>query len=617
MNSKADVRFYRLLFFMLGDLFLAIFSFFLSFLLRFDFSIPSHMRMVFHMWLLGMVVLKILLLYLFGLYRISWSFVGMRELANLIQASFISSGMIFTINTIVGSFNRQFFLPRSIILLDFILFILAIGSFRLAKRFYREILRETYQGIPVIIIGAGIAGERLVREFLRSEEKEFYPVAFVDDDPNKIGTRIHGIIVAGAIDDIPKVVQRFQPRGAIIAITTAKHSLIQKIFNLLTREGVTQIKVVPHISQYPERSISIKDIQDIQIEDLLYREPVVLEEERIRNFFAHKTLLITGGAGSIGAEIVRQALRFHPDRIIIFEIDETELFHLMLSLKEKADHFTSLIPYLGDVSQKKSLETCFTQYKPQIVFHAAAYKHVPMMEMFPKEAIRVNVLGTYHVAQCCIKYHAEVMINISTDKAVKPTSIMGASKRLAELICTALDQTNHTRFISVRFGNVLASRGSVVPLFIEQIKKGGPVQVTHRDVERYFMTIPEAVSLVFQAASMGKGGEIFALDMGQPIKILRLAEDLIRLNKMEPYKDIPIEFIGLRPGEKLSEELFVPEDGMERTAHKKIFLVRQNNPLSTKDLHHLLEKANEIITKDHQAVYSLIKTWVPDYQGEK
>lgn len=616
MNIFSPTREKRFLFFLAVDILITILSLAAAFFIRFEFSFPPDFERRFLFWLPVVILVKIAMMLAFRLYAITWTFVGIKELISSFQATFVASVGIFLVNSVVRLTMEGYALPRSVILLDFILTFLLVAGFRVSKRLYLEVIKEQKLGTRTLIVGAGPTGERLVREFIRSADNDYYPAALVDDDKAKVGTRIHGVLVAGTLDEIEKVVEKYKPRVAIIAITTAKHIKIQEIFEKLLAAGIKDIKVVPHITQLPNRSLSVKDIQDIRIEDLLYRDPVTIDESSVRKFIESKVVMVTGGAGSIGSEIVRQAFRYHPKKVIIFEIDETEVFNLMLKLKSETDLATQVVPFIGDVRRADSLEKAFTTYKPDVVFHAAAYKHVPMMEMFPGEALGTNILGTYTLASKAIEHGVKVFVNISTDKAVNPTSIMGASKRMAEIICTTLNRKNGTRFVSLRFGNVLGSRGSVIPIFLDQIKQGGPVTVTHRDVERYFMTIPEAVTLVFQAASMGKGGEVFVLDMGKPIRILKMAEDLIKLNGMEPYDDIKITFVGLRPGEKMFEELLTAEEGTDSTEHKKIFVAKNISRLDFKELEGVMGDIDQIRHKNLSEIKEYLKTIVPFY-GEQ
>ncbi len=602
----------KYLFFLFGDFFLIFLSLFLAYFIRFEFQINEKWEFSFLIFLPIFIFLKLLFLNIFGLYNITWIFVGIRELANILKAMFFSSFIIYFLNLYIRHIFSNISLPRSVLLMDFFLSILFISFFRISKRFYLEIIKANPEGKPTLIIGAGSTGERLVREFIRSEEKHYYPIGFLDDSYEKQGTKIHGVPVLGKINDLNKVLEENEVKTAIIAITTINHLKLQEIFNLLSEANIEEIKVVPHITHLPEKAVSIKDIQDLKIEDLLYREPVQIDESKVREFLSERNVLVTGAGGSIGSEIVRQALKFSPSKIICLDIDETEIFNLLNGLMK--NYNTMVIPYVGDIRDEMAMENVFKEYKPEVIFHSAAYKHVPMMEYFPQEAIKTNVFGTYLLGKLSIKYKVERFINISTDKAVNPTSVMGATKRLAEMFCTSFNKLNSTKFISVRFGNVLGSRGSVVPVFLEQIKNGGPVTVTHKDIKRYFMTIPEAVILVFQAAAMGEGGEVFVLDMGKPISILTLAEDLIKINKLKPYEDIKIEFTGLRPGEKLFEELLTAEEGTTKTTHEKIFRAKNESHFKAEEFDDILKNFNDNFNSSPGKLKEILKKYVPYYK---
>lgn len=607
----------KFLFFLAGDAVLLSLAFWLSFVMRFEFHFPYGYENLILTWLPVVLAIKILLLQVFHLYNISWSFVGIREMFSIFRACFFSSLILALINQVTIYTVKGMTLPRSVILIDFMISILFILAFRVSKRFYVEAMNIPTSGKRTLIIGAGPTGERLVREFIRSGDNEYYPVGYVDDDPNKVRTLIHGVQVLGNLSNLPEIVKDYSVEAAIIAITTAKHIMIQKLFSVLNKGGVKEIKVVPHLSQLPSNSVSIKDIQSIRISDLLYRDMVETDTDSIRDLLAQKRVLITGAAGSIGSEIVRQVLLYHPSQVIVFDIDETEVFNLMIEIKPKARMGTEIVPYVGDVRSDHTMKKLFKKYAPEVVFHAAAYKHVPMMEVFPSEALETNFMGTFNLARNAVSNKVKIFVNISTDKAVNPTSIMGATKRMAEMVCSTFNQMNGTNFISVRFGNVLGSRGSVVPIFLNQIKKGGPITVTHKQVKRYFMTIPEAVSLVFQAASMGRGGEVFVLDMGEPVFITKLAEDLIKLNGMEPYTDIPIEFVGLRPGEKLFEELLTAEEGTDSTNHEKIFIAKNATKFDEGGLEEVIAGIQRMMFNGDFDVKSFLKQYVPFYQEKK
>ena len=596
----------RIAFFVLADIVFSFISFYLSvFLVNYPLKVRDFLELVFFLSLFRIVFFSFL-----RVYRTPWRFVGLESFFNIVAGNFLADFLFFLVSLILFKFSLE-----RVIIADFFISTLFFSLIRALKRFYNEMLKKNSNLSSVLIVGAGNTGERIVRELKR--DKKFRPVAIVDDDVNKVGTFVHGVPVEGKISDIPKILERKRVDMAIIAIPSLSHKKIREIFDLLKNSGIRDVKIVPSLSKLPSSVVSVKDIRDISIEDLLFREEVKVDVKKLREFLSGKRILVTGAAGSIGSEIVRQLIKFDPAEIVAFEIDETELHNLQLELRDSLkNREISFIPVVGDVRDEKKVVEVFNKFKPNIVFHAAAYKHVPLMEFFPEEAVKTNVFGTYNVATAAIESGVEKFVNISTDKAVNPTSIMGATKRLAEIICRVLNDLGKTKFISVRFGNVLGSRGSVVPIFLEQIKKGGPVTVTHPEMKRYFMTIPEAVLLVFQAAAMGEGGEVFVLDMGEPVKIVKLAEELIRLQGLEPYKDIDIVFTGLRPGEKLFEELLTAEEGTDRTYHEKIYKARIKKNLSLEELKGILQTLKSVIENNKtDDIKSILKKYVPFYKN--
>jgi len=603
----------RLIFFLAGDCLAVCLALIMAFEFRFEFQIAPNYLNILHYWLPIVPVIYVANLFLFRLYFITWGCVGLRELISAIKAVLCATAVLASLNLVIYYARPEMFMPRSVIIISAILALILIGSLRLAKRVYRELIRNELIGHRTLLVGAGPTGERLVREFLRSMGSEYQPVAFVDDDRTKVGTRIHGVPVAGTTMDLTRVARTYQVHTAILAITTAKHVQIKEWFDELKAAGVRSIKVVPHIAQLPGRPLSVKDLQDLRIEDLLSREPVRVDVSSVRQLIQGKTVLVSGGAGSIGSEIVRQALGYEPAQLVVMDIDESEIYDLAARLAHRVPAGTRLVPFVGDVRNAATLGRLFDLHPPGVVFHAAAYKHVPLMEQFPREALETNVLGTYRLARLARERGVEKFIYISTDKAVNPTSVMGASKRLGELVCSSLNLPGGTVFVSVRFGNVLGSRGSVVPLFIEQIRRGGPVTVTHPDIRRYFMSIPESVTLVFQAAAMGRAGEVLVLDMGQPLRILKLAEDLIRLNGMAPYTDIPIVFTGVRPGEKLFEELLTAEEGTTATTHEKIYVARNSSSASEDGVRRMLEELPALLDTDRPDIPAFLHRHVPYY----
>jgi FlaA1/EpsC-like NDP-sugar epimerase len=531
-------------------------------------------------------------------------------------------------------------LPKRIFFVDGILSLVLILTLRISKRVYIEVICKSgplHRGENTLIIGAGNSGEMMLRDIMRNNFMDYYPIGFLDDDPTKIGSYIHGVKVMGKVNLLPAVILQHKVRAVIIAIPNLNHRTLRRLYDWAKASDVKSIKIVPRIYGCSQPDINLKRLESITIEDLVGRQSVTVDCNGIHNFIRDKSILVTGAGGSIGSEIVNQICDSGPGRVILFDIDETELHNLGLRLRRLFPRMGDRLVYVtGDVRDEVRIREVFNNWQPTIVFHAAAYKHVPMMESNPKEAVKVNVFGTFIVAGAAKNHGVEKFIMISTDKAVRPTSVMGATKRMAEYICNAfnngtgsavdpeemtgehLPETPQTRFISVRFGNVLGSRGSVVPLFLEQLRYGGPLTVTHKDVKRYFMTIPEAVTLVLQASILGNGGEVFVLDMGDPVRILDIAEELVRIHGMEPYKDIDIQITQLRPGEKLFEEILTAEEGTEASRHEKIFVARSTVKYALNRIPGILREFSTAIAdpspESDERMKGLLKKYVKYYQ---
>lgn len=457
-----------------------------------------------------------------------------------------------------------------------ILIAVAIVSYRVIIRFLlneiNPIEKERTERKNLLIIGAGEAANEIIKTVKNTMKGYYNIVGLIDDNPNKMNYAISGIKILGNRDDIAEICKQYKVDVIFFSISNIDNKNKKEILNICQETGV-KIRVLPSVADIIKNKSLLQNLRDVEIEDLLGREPITLANENIGELIKGKSILVTGGGGSIGSELCRQIAKFNPSRLIIFDIYENNLYNIEMELKQNHyDEKFEIVAIVGSVRDKKRLEQVFKKYNPYLVFHAAAHKHVPLMEVSPLEAIKNNVFGTYNVANYADKYSVKRFILISTDKAVNPTNIMGATKRMCEMIIQAFNKKSKTEFAAVRFGNVLGSNGSVLPLFKKQIANGGPVTVTHRDITRFFMTIPEAVSLVLQAMSYAKGGEIFVLDMGEPVKIYDLAVSLIKLSGLEPNVDIPIEITGLRPGEKLYEELLMSEEGLQTTAHNKIFI---------------------------------------------
>ncbi|RQW77407.1 MAG: polysaccharide biosynthesis protein, partial [Geobacter sp.] len=532
-----------------------------------DFRIPFQEQSLFWDCLLIVMIVKPVVFVSLGFYRNLWRYASLQDAMELLKGVTLASvTAVFAI-----LYMRQFApLPRSIFILDWFLLFTMISASRLVWRVFREsyVIPRTTNGPRTLIVGAGEAGSLLLKEIRRQTATLYNVVGFVDDDPEKKGMRLHGLPVLGDTTHLKSLVRIHEIEDVIIAMPSADRFVVRNVLSCCQKARV-RFKTLPSISGLIDGSISISQIKDIDIEDLLGRDAVVLDEEGIGNYLTGRKILVTGAGGSIGSEICRQVGRFSPRNIILFENAETPLYHIEKELVAAFPHI-SIIPVMADVRNSARVAAIFNEFSPEVIFHAAAYKHVPMMEYNPAEAVSNNVLGTKVLADAAQQYKVKHFVMISTDKAVNPTNVMGATKRVAEIYVQALARKSATKFTTVRFGNVLGSNGSVIPHFKEQIKKGGPVTVTDQRVIRYFMTIPEATQLVLQAGCIGTGGEILVLDMGDPVRILDLAEQLIRLSGLVPYEDIDIVFTGLRPGEKLFEELLISGEGIKQTSHKKI-----------------------------------------------
>jgi FlaA1/EpsC-like NDP-sugar epimerase len=512
-----------------------------------------------------LIVVQVSFYYIFSLYRGVWRYASIPDLMQILKA--VVSGCVVTV-LILFLFSRIQYVPRSIFPLYGILLMALLGGSRLFYRYVKDHGHLTLVGKRVLIIGAGQAGEGVVRDLLRNR-KHYYPVAFVDDAPYRLRKKIHGIAVVGKCEDIGNVVKKYSIDMIVIAIPSAKAEDMRRIVQYCQDSDVP-FQTLPGLADLTDGRVTVQSLREVALEDLLGREQVQLDWKGIKEDIVNKSILVTGGGGSIGSELCRQIANLDPLKLVIIDNSEFNLYSVELELRESFPDL-KLEVYLVDVTDKRMVARVFDSCKPEIVFHAAAYKHVPLLEKQVDVAVKNNVLGTNIMAQTAIKNGTEKFILISSDKAVNPTNVMGATKRAAEIVCQNLSNQAQTKFITVRFGNVLGSVGSVVPLFKKQLEKGGPITVTHPNITRYFMTIPEAVSLILQAHSLGEGGELFVLDMGKQIKVQELAEQMIRLAGKEPGVDINIEHVGLRPGEKLYEELFYEHEKQQATAHKKIF----------------------------------------------
>jgi FlaA1/EpsC-like NDP-sugar epimerase len=610
-------RFYRnRVVVILCDALLISIAFILSYYLRFSFDIPAPE----FYWaqikrtLPFVVALNLIVFYRFDLYKGMWRYTGIRDLRAIIFAVTLSTVIMIVVLTVGFRFAGY---PRSVFVINWFILIVFIGGFRFQIRMVKEIgypfiwrlQEDSGARKKLMIVGAGDAGELILREILQNPRLGYDPVCFVDDDPNKLKRKIHGVPVLGPVEEIPRLPCEFDE--ILIAISSGKGEEMRRIVAACERTG-KRYRTVPGIGELIGGKVSVKAIREVTLEDLLGREEVHLDQEEIARYLRERRVLVTGAGGSIGSELVRQVSRFQPQAVALLEVSELNLFRVEMECRQRFGH-VSISGFLVDVRDREAVGRVFREFAPQVVFHAAAYKHVPIQELHPWESVQNNVLGTRNLVNAAVEASLERFVLVSTDKAVRPTSVMGATKRVAEMLVECVNGISGPRFMSVRFGNVIGSSGSAIPIFQEQIARGGPVTVTDPEVTRYFMSISEAAQLILQAGAMGEGGEIFILDMGKPVRIVDIARDLIRLHGFEPDQDIPIQFIGLRPGEKLCEELITQGEGIVATAHEKILVLRGN----ACDLKNLNAQIDELLTiactYDPPSIKRKLQQIVPDY----
>jgi FlaA1/EpsC-like NDP-sugar epimerase len=630
------VRTHRLFATTCGHLGLFVVSWLLAFGLAYNFKqmwVGSEWFRHFFLPLLPVVlVVKAVVFGAMGLHRGSWRYVSMRDVFQVTKAAFISFAWLFAIY--YGLVNVEYTahalgfeeftfepfggedFPDSVLILDFAGTIALICGARFAVRLYHEEVQPVQDGTTpkLLILGAGDAGETVVREILRLPVLQYRVVGFLDDDETKWGTQIHGIEILGGIDKTKEICDEHSVDEILIAMPSATRKQVRRVVELCQGTNL-RFKTLPAIADLIAGRAQVQQIRDVDINDLLGRAPVELDTARIAEFIDGRVVMVTGAGGSIGSEMCRQVARFNPKRLLLLEQAEQNLFEIDRELRARFAEI-DVVPYIADIGDALRVNWIFQQEGPTAVFHAAAHKHVPMMELNPGEALKNNIVGTRTVADAASQHGCEKFVMISTDKAVNPTSIMGGSKRVAEMYIQALNERVQTQFVTVRFGNVLGSSGSVIPIFKEQIARGGPVTVTHPEMVRFFMTIPEAAQLVVQSASMGRGGEIFVLDMGEPVKIVDLARDLITLSGFRPGEDIEIKFVGVRPGEKLYEELAIEGEGVSRTAHPKVGTWQkrsENWDRLLKVIDGLLKDAEKL---DREEVRQRLKAAVPEFHLE-
>ena len=582
---------------LIGDIFLSAVSVLASYMIRLELVAIFPTYQVSLLWMLGIsMVVKPLVYYFFGIYRRLWRYASIRELV-LILSSVTTASMIVG-GSMMGLYGARFFIgfPRSVLIIDWLLTLTFVGGFRFIFRWLaesstsaanRSILHSLHRKW-VLVVGAGDAGAMVVRELLKNPQLNMKPIGFLDDDPAKQDSKIHGVPVLAPIDEIERVFKTRHVDEVIIAIPSASGEVLRQITTKCRQRNIP-FRTMPGLYELIGGTVSVSRLREVDISDLLRREPVKMDTEALGEVLENKVVMVTGAGGSIGSELCRQIARLNPKRILMLGHGENSIFSAITTLRERYPSM-AFVPLIADVRDFPRLSVLFDRWEPQVIFHAAAHKHVPLMESNIEEAVTNNILGTSNIVKSALSHNVQRLVMISTDKAIKPVNIMGATKRIAEMLLLDAARKHNRAFTVVRFGNVLGSRGSVVPRFKRQIAAGGPVTVTHPEMKRYFMTIPEAVHLVLQASTQAEGGENYILDMGQPVKILDLAEDLIRLSGLEPGKDIEIIFSGIRPGEKLSEDLWDKGFAYSPTAHPDIHQVDTEEALSSEELSNLVDK---------------------------
>jgi len=619
LRNIRNINFWMIL---LADVALFLCAHVLAYLVRFEGAItPGSWHRIWTVvpWL---VAGKLVVFYWFGLYQGMWRYSGIVDMIAAFKAAVLVAALAISAVLMMNRFQG---FSRSVFVLDGVFtFLFACGlrfSVRLLHQKYSLGERQKQCGLPasakkrILILGAGDAGEKVAREVLDNQALPYQIVGFLDDDPKKIGKRIHGLPVLGAIEDVCNVAERMDAQELLIAIPSAGREQINRVVELCRNSGVV-FKTLPGMGEIIDNKVSIRSIREVSYKDLLGRPPVRLENDRIRGLIKGRTILVTGAGGSIGSELCRQILRFEPGLMLFMDSSEENLYRVEMEVLHDRG-FRNYVAVLGKVQDRELLESLFDQYRPSMVLHAAAYKHVPLVEKNPWEAVYNNIFASHRLIQASIRYEVDRFILVSTDKAVRPTNVMGASKRMTEMLMEAHCQNSQTKFMAVRFGNVLGSSGSVIPLFRRQVEKGGPVTVTHPEITRYFMSIEEAAQLILQAASMGEGGEIFILEMGTPVLIDQMARDFIRLCGKEPDTEIEIKYVGLRPGEKLYEELITEGEGIVPTSHQKIMVLR-GEAIEMKPLRETLDKLKAFAAShDSWGIKLALKEIIPEYMPQE
>lgn len=585
----------------------------IALLLRFEGEIPIAQYVALKMYLPATVIISIFIFHFYGMYHRIWHYARLRDFYAIVGSITLSTAVTF----LLGTFTANI-IPKSVYLIAWMLELGGVGVSRLFYKINVNWLNDSKSPAEknLLIVGAGDAAAMLVREIEQNDDASLvHIVGFVDDDTSKVGSLLAGFPVLGSIDDINKITRKSSIDEIIIAIPSAEGSVIRRIADMCRLAGI-ETKIMPSLYEMMDSArahVGMKEVRDIHLEDLLRRDPIQLDFDKITSYIKGKTVMITGAGGSIGSELARQISRVGAKEILLLGRGENSIYEIYQELKVKFPQ-QSYRTIIANITDKERMEEIFKLYKPQVVFHAAAHKHVPLMEIQPVEAVHNNIFGTKNVALLADEYKSEIFVLISTDKAVNPTSVMGATKRTAELILQEINSHSKTKFVTTRFGNVLGSRGSVVPLFERQIAAGGPITVTDKEMTRFFMTIPEAVQLVLQAGSQAEGGEVFLFDMGKPVKINDMACDLIKLHGLVPNKDIKIVYTGLRPGEKLYEELLTSEEGTTSTKHKKIFKAKIQ-PIDENELKNSLQTLQN--TRNRLEILKTLKQMIPTYKSKQ
>ncbi|OFI05783.1 UDP-N-acetyl-alpha-D-glucosamine C6 dehydratase [Clostridium acetireducens DSM 10703] len=599
------------------DIIFVIFSLYLALLLSLNFSISQEYMKFFQLSIIPVIIIVLIFNKLFNLYNSIWKYASVEELLSIIYSLSLSN-IVFILYSYLITYrlfeNRYYRFPFTAHIIFWILSVVSLGGTRFILRIIEN--QEGYKYSKgkcknLLIIGAGDAAALLIKEIKKSNNLNYNIIGLIDDDKSKKGKLISGVKVLGGRERIIEICNQKHIEEIILAIPSADVKIKRAIINTC-KNTKCKLKTLPGIYEIIDGKVNISKLRDVNIEDLLGREEVKLNNENINKYIKDKVILVTGGGGSIGSELCRQISKFNPKKLLILDIYENNVYDVQMELNHDYYYLKKEI-IIASIRDKEKMEEIFEKYTPDVVFHAAAHKHVPLMEENPSEAVKNNIIGTYYILKCCDKYSVKKFVQISTDKAVNPTNIMGATKRFCEIMVQAFDKISNTEYVAVRFGNVLGSNGSVIPLFKKQISHGGPVTVTHPEINRFFMTIPEAAQLVIQAGAIAKGGEIFVLDMGEPVKIVDLARDLIKLSGFKPDEDIKIKYTGLRPGEKLYEEPLMDEVALTSTEHDKIFVERPNK-YDINFVESSIEEFKKVAYMDKDNIFKLVQKKVPTYK---